>query len=64
MFVGSVQLLIFRRSCVSRPGGGSVGDMPFFQPSLDDMNKEVLAWDVYTMLGDKPMYLLRKVPVR
>lgn len=38
--------------------------MPFFNPSLDDMNKEVLAWDMYQMLQGKPMYLLRKVPLR
>jgi hypothetical protein len=38
--------------------------MPFFQPSLDDMNKEVLAWDMFQMLQEKPMYLLRTVPLR
>ena len=38
--------------------------MPFFNPSLDDMSKEVLAWDLYTMLEGKVMYSLQDVPVR
>ena len=38
--------------------------MPFFNPSLDDMSKEVLAWDLYHMLAGKAMYSLRDVPVR
>ena len=38
--------------------------MPFFSPSLDEMNKEVLAWDLYHMLAGKAMYSLRDVPVR
>eukprot|EP00966_Prymnesium_polylepis_P173635 4016583-Prymnesium_polylepis.1 len=28
------------------------------------MNKEVLAWDMYQMLEEKPMYTLRSVPVK
>ena len=35
----------------------------FFNPSLDDMNKEILGWDVYTMLSGEAMYELKKVPV-
>ena len=38
--------------------------MPFFQPSLDEMNKEVLAWDMYQMRKEDPMYTLRKVPLK
>jgi len=37
--------------------------MPFAHVSLDDMNKEVLAWDIYQMLTGSPMYTLHKVPV-
>ena len=35
----------------------------FFNPSLEDMNKEILGWDVYTMLSGEAMYELKKVPV-
>jgi senataxin len=38
--------------------------MPFYNPSLDEMNKEVLAWDLYHMLEGRAMYSLRDVPVR
>lgn len=37
--------------------------MPFAHVSLDEMNKEVLAWDIHQMLSGEPMYSLRKVPV-
>ena len=37
--------------------------MPFFNPSLDDVNKEVLGWDLYQILAGKPMYSLRDVPI-
>ena len=38
--------------------------MPFYHPSLDEMNKEVLAWDLYAMLEGRAMYSLRDVPVK
>ena len=38
--------------------------MPFYNPSLDEMNKEVLAWDLYQMLEGRAMYSLRDVPVK
>ena len=38
--------------------------MPFFQPSLEEMNKEVLAWDLFHMLSGSPMYSLRRVPLK
>ena len=38
--------------------------MPFYSPSLEEMSKEVLAWDLYHMLAGKAMYSLRDVPVR
>ena len=41
---------------MSRHGG-------FFNPSLEDMNKEVLAWDLYMMLSGEAMYTLQKIPV-
>ena len=31
---------------------------------LDEMNKEVLAWDLYSMLEGRAMYSLRDVPLR
>ena len=38
--------------------------MPFAPISLDEMNKEVLAWDIYQMLAGGPLYDVKKVPVR
>ena len=38
--------------------------MPFVVMSLDEMYKEVLAWDLYIMLTSRAMYQLRDVPVR
>ena len=37
--------------------------MPFTPVSLDEMYKEVLAWDVYAMVEGSPMYSLRTVPI-
>ena len=38
--------------------------MPFVVISLDEMYKEVLAWDLYHMISGRAMYSLQKVPVR
>ena len=38
--------------------------MPFYNPSLEEMSKEVLAWDLYAMLEGRAMYTLQDVPVR
>ena len=60
------------RQCNAGPGRAGPAVFPimgserrggFFNPSLDDMNKEILGWDVYTMLSGEAMYELKKVPV-
>ena len=36
----------------------------FFNPSLEDMNKDVLAWNLYTMFTGKVGHKLQKVPIQ
>ena len=38
--------------------------MVFFNPSLEAMNKEVLAWDLYDMISGHSMYSLQEIPIR
>lgn len=41
-----------------------LGAMVFFNPSLEAMNKEVLAWDLYDMISGHSMYSLQEIPIR